>query len=134
MPMPAMADSRCSTVEILTPSLISVVDSVVSPTFSALAGIHLAFQIDAAEHDTCVDWSGPQGQVDLLTRVQTDTGRPDDVLQCALADHGSACKPLIYIDVAEIVRNGNTGPYPCLVNQFTRFLCLLFVSTVPPPA
>ena len=39
MPRPAMADIRCSTVEILTSFQVRDVDIVVSPTFSALAFI-----------------------------------------------------------------------------------------------
>src|SRR5690625_167262 len=39
MPSPAMADSRCSTVETRTSPRTKVVDRVVSPTFSARAGI-----------------------------------------------------------------------------------------------
>ena len=38
-PRPAMADNRCSIVEIFTSSLTSAVDKLVSPTFSAIAGI-----------------------------------------------------------------------------------------------
>ena len=38
-PRPAMADSKCSIVEIFISSLIKAVDSLVSPTFSAIAGI-----------------------------------------------------------------------------------------------
>ena len=38
-PNPAMADRRCSMVAILDPSLYKVVDSVVSPTCSNMAGI-----------------------------------------------------------------------------------------------
>ena len=34
-----MADSRCSIVEIFTLSFTSAVDKLVSPTFSAIAGI-----------------------------------------------------------------------------------------------
>ena len=34
-----MADKRCSIVDILIPSLINAVERLVSPTFSAIAGI-----------------------------------------------------------------------------------------------
>ena len=37
MPSPAIAENKCSTVEICTDPLARVVDKVVSPTFSALA-------------------------------------------------------------------------------------------------
>ena len=38
-PSPAIAESKCSIVEILTPSFTNAVDRLVSPTFSAIAGI-----------------------------------------------------------------------------------------------
>ena len=38
-PRPAIAERRCSIVEILTSSLTRAVDKLVSPTFSAMAGI-----------------------------------------------------------------------------------------------
>ena len=39
IPKPLIADIRCSTVEILTPSFTKVVDKVVSPTLEAFASM-----------------------------------------------------------------------------------------------
>ena len=41
-PRPAMAESRCSIVDIFISSLINAVERLVSPTFSAIAGINKA--------------------------------------------------------------------------------------------
>ena len=38
-PSPAIADKRCSIVDIFTPFLTNAVERLVSPTFSAIAGI-----------------------------------------------------------------------------------------------
>src|SRR5690606_21290857 len=44
-------------------------------------------EISATEHDAAVHRRRFQSEVDLLTRVQANTGGPDGVLQCALSDH-----------------------------------------------
>jgi len=49
---------------------------------------HHRVEVSPAEHDASIDGSRLQGQVNLLPGVQADTGRPDDVLQGALSDHG----------------------------------------------
>ena len=70
MPRPAIADSRCSTVETLTPFAVSVVDSVVSPTFSGQAFMQTGSgSIHAPEHHAVVDRRRTQGQVHLLASV-----------------------------------------------------------------
>ncbi|MCY1435615.1 hypothetical protein D9M71_517160 [compost metagenome] len=49
---------------------------------------HHGVEVGSAEHDAGIHRSRFQGEVNLLPRVQADTGSPDDVLQGALSDHG----------------------------------------------
>src|SRR5690554_7397185 len=47
-------------------------------------------EVDAAEDDAGIHGSRTHGEIYLLTSVQTDSGGPDDVLQCSLSDHSLA--------------------------------------------
>jgi hypothetical protein len=88
MPSPASADMRCSMVATRTPSLISDVPSVVSPTCMPSAlDLHRRIEVGAAEHDAGIDRRRAEGHEDLLARVQPHAGRPDGVLQSALSQH-----------------------------------------------
>ena len=51
------------------------------------SGPYRVGKVDPAEHDPGVRGSRPQGQIDLLTGMQPDPSGPDDILQCALANH-----------------------------------------------
>ena len=44
-------------------------------------------QIDTPEHDTGIRSGRTQGEIHLLAGVQTNTGRPYDILQRALPNH-----------------------------------------------
>src|SRR5262249_22446771 len=59
----------------------------VADVFATGANLDRARQVDAAEHDARVHGRGPQGHIDLLTRVETHVGRQNDVLERALSDH-----------------------------------------------
>ena len=87
-PKPAKADSKCSTVEILTSPRCNVVPIVVSPTFCGMRlDVHRLVEIGAAEHDARIRRRRTQRHEDLLPRVQTHPRGSNRILQCSLIQH-----------------------------------------------
>jgi hypothetical protein len=88
MPSPASADIRCSTVATRTPSLISVVPSMVSPTCMPSPARPRGGSRSVRRNTMPVlTGAGPQGHEDLLARVQAHARRADGVLQSSLSQH-----------------------------------------------
>ena len=71
--------------------------------------LHRLRQIDPAEHDPGIRRRGAQGEVDLLARMQPDSGRSDDVVECTLPDHEARPRP-IFPRLARASRRFFTAP------------------------
>ena len=65
----------------------------VADVFATGKDFHRTRHVDAAEHDASVHCRGPQGHVDLFSRMETHARRPNDVLERALSDHFYAVTP-----------------------------------------
>jgi hypothetical protein len=59
----------------------------VTHVFATGTDFHRLGEIHAPEDNPCIDRSGAQGHVDLVTRMETYACRPDYILERALFDH-----------------------------------------------